>query len=126
MKFPEKIDKLLEDNGIKNLRKLAEEIEIPYTTLWDYYSNQIRLDKANLTYMKKIAKRLGCTLDYLSYDEIENPTELHKVDIPKNPTDNKRELLFNKIGDLPEEKQQIILSVTENLINEIDKELDKQ
>ena len=53
MKFSEKIDNLLKDKGIKNLRKLAEEVDIPYTTLWDYYSNPIRLEKANLSYIKK-------------------------------------------------------------------------
>lgn len=94
MKFPEKIDKLLEDNGIKNLRKLAEEINIPYTTLWDYYSNQIRLDKANLTYMKKIAKRLGCTLDYLSYDEIEDV-----MGVATNDNKTELDILYSKAKD---------------------------
>lgn len=39
---------------------------------------------------------------------------------------DKADILFNKIKDLPPEKQQIILNVTENLINEIDKELEGQ
>ena len=73
MTFSEKINKLMEDNGVKNLRQLANDVNIPYTTLWDYYSNPIRLEKANLTYIKKIAKYLNCNLDYLAYDEVTEP-----------------------------------------------------
>ena len=40
MSFQEKIDRLLAENNIKNLKQLAQEIDIPYTTLWDYYSDQ--------------------------------------------------------------------------------------
>lgn len=120
MKFSEKIDKLLIDNNIKNLRKLAEEVDIPYTTLWDYYSSQTRLEKANLSYIKKIAKRLGCTVDYLAYDDIEVPTN---IDSPlKNPISEKCAMLFDKIGDLSPEKQQIIMNVTESVMKEIDNE----
>lgn len=73
MTFSNKIDLLLEENNLKNLRQLAQEVGIPYTTLWDYYSIPIRLEKANLTYIKKIAKRLGCTVDYLAYDDVSDP-----------------------------------------------------
>ena len=76
MSFSEKIDKLLVDNNIKNLRQLAKEIDIPYTTLWDYYSNPVRLKKANLYYIKKIANKLGCTIDYLAYEDL---TEKNQV-----------------------------------------------
>ncbi len=70
MKFSDKIDKLLIKNNIKNLRQLANETEIPYTTLWDYYTNPARLEKANLTYIRKIANRLNCSMDYLAYDDV--------------------------------------------------------
>lgn len=73
MTFANKIDKLLEENNLKNLRQLSQELDIPYTTLWDYYSIPIRLEKANLTYIKKIAKRLGCTVDYLAYEDVTDP-----------------------------------------------------
>ena len=112
MKFPEKIDNLLTENGIKNLRKLAEEINIPYTTLWDYYSNQIRLDKANLTYIKKIADRLGCTIDYLAYDEIDEKNGF------SNNTENK--LSSNNIDDI-----QVLLDAYKGL-TENDKEFMKK
>lgn len=73
MTFANKIDSLLKEKKIKNLRQLAQEVDIPYTTLWDYYSIPIRLEKANLTYIKRIAKRLGCTVDFLAYDEVTDP-----------------------------------------------------
>lgn len=76
MNFQEKIDKLLVDNNIKNLRQLAQEIDIPYTTLWDYYSNPKRLEKANILYIKKIAQRLNCTIDYLVYNDIIKTNEI--------------------------------------------------
>jgi hypothetical protein len=92
MKFSEKIDNLLKDKGIKNLRKLAEEVDIPYTTLWDYYSNPIRLEKANLSYIKKIANHLGCTIDYLAYDDIldVNEIKLDGFDINENNDSEKK------------------------------------
>lgn len=105
MKFPEKINKLLETNGIKNLRKLAEEIDIPYTTLWDYYSSQVRLDKANLTYIKKIAKRLGCTIDYLSYDEIEDIMGVAANDVNESELD----ILYSKSKDFLNESERDII-----------------
>ena len=73
MTFSKKIDYLLQKHCIKNLRQLAKEINIPYTTLWDYYSNPSRLEKANLSYIKKIAQRLDCTIDYLAYDDVSSP-----------------------------------------------------
>lgn len=79
MTFSKKIDYLLQKHSIKNLRQLAKEINIPYTTLWDYYSNPSRLEKANLSYIKKIAQRLDCTIDYLAYDDVSSPNEI-KID----------------------------------------------
>ena len=66
----------MSENNIKNLRQLANEVDIPYTTLWDYYSNPVRFEKANLTYIKKIAKHLNCAVDYLVYEEITNPKQI--------------------------------------------------
>lgn len=76
MNFSKKLDTLMKKNSIKNLRQLASELNIPYTTLWDYYSNPIRLEKANLMYIKKIAQHLNCTIDYLVYDNVLNENEV--------------------------------------------------
>ena len=55
MKFPEKIDFHIKEKGVNSLRQVAEEIGIPYSTLWDYYSNNERLEKAGISKIKKIA-----------------------------------------------------------------------
>lgn len=135
MTFAEKIDKLLEENNIKNLRKLSEEIKIPYTTLWDYYSNPIRLDKANLTYIKKIAKRLNCTVDYLAYEEIEEPQmtfpklNTSQIDQQKlgefiqecnNDMLSQYRVLFDKDSALTEEQKKFIIEFLEEKHRQID------
>lgn len=84
MNFTKKIDFLLKENNIKSLRQLAKEINIPYTTLWDYYSNPLRFEKGNLTYIKKIAKYFNCSLDYLIDDSITNYDNGEIVDINTN------------------------------------------
>lgn len=135
MTFSEKIDKLMEDNGVKNLRQLANDVNIPYTTLWDYYSNPIRLEKANLTYIKNIAKYLNCTVDYLAYDEVTEPlgnknsttliykdknTEVNVLTDTQNlPNEVKADILKQAM----EEKQKTILEETEQVLN-IKKELE--
>lgn len=124
MKFPEKIDKLLEKNGIKNLRKLAEEINIPYTTLWDYYSNQVRLDKANLTYIRKIANRLGCTIDYLAFDEIEDLNDNSiKEEIEQSSNDD-IDTLLSAYKDLSETDKEWIKNIIIERRRIIDKRLE--
>lgn len=127
MLFQEKIDKLLKENNIKNLKQLAYEVNIPYTTLWDYYSNPKRLEKAGLTNIQKIAKRLNCSLDYLADENIIEPN-FGKSELEKNnsPILDKYAMLFDKMGDLSEEDQKIVLNVTESIINEIDNKLDNK
>lgn len=135
MTFSEKIDKLLKDNNIKSLRKLSEEIQIPYTTLWDYYSNPIRLDKANLTYIKKIAKHLKCTVDYLAYDELETPqatlsetntTIINHQTLEEFITENKNDIisqykmLFNKDYALTDEQKNFIIDFIEDKHQKVD------
>ncbi len=127
MLFQEKIDKLLIENNIKNLKQLAHEIDIPYTTLWDYYSNPKRLEKAGLTNIQKIAKRLNCSLDYLADENIIDPNYgKNKSDNNDSPILDKYAILFDKMGDLSEEDQKMILNVTESIIKEIDNKLDNK
>lgn len=83
MTFNDKIDLLMETNNIKNLRQLASEIDIPYTTLWDYYSNPKRLEKAGITNIRKIAERLGCSMDYLTCDYITDFNNTTSLDVDK-------------------------------------------
>ena len=131
MSFQEKIDKLLQEKNVKNLRQLANDVNIPYTTLWDYYSNPTRLEKANLTNIKKIANHLGCTIDYLVFDNILEPNEvmLDNFDIKKEVLEEKVipdevELLFDKNKNiLTQDDNDYIKFIIEKRKKEIDKEL---
>lgn len=131
MSFREKIDKLLQEKNVKNLRQLANDVNIPYTTLWDYYSNPTRLEKANLTNIKKIANHLGCTIDYLVFDNILEPNEvmLDNFDIKKEVLEEKVipdevELLFDKNKNiLTQDDKDYIKFIIEKRKKEIDKEL---
>lgn len=131
MSFQEKIDKLLQEKNVKNLRQLANDVNIPYTTLWDYYSNPTRLEKANLTNIKKIANHLGCTIHYLVFDNILEPNEvmLDNFDIKKEVLEEKVipdevELLFDKNKNiLTQDDKDYIKFIIEKRKKEIDKEL---
>ena len=131
MSFQEKIDKLLQEKNVKNLRQLANDVNIPYTTLWDYYSNPTRLEKANLTNIKKIANHLGCPIDYLVFDNILEPNEvmLDNFDIKKEVLEEKVipdevELLFDKNKNiLTQDDKDYIKFIIEKRKKEIDKEL---
>lgn len=134
MSFQEKIDKLLEEKHVKNLRQLANDVDIPYTTLWDYYSNPVRLEKANLTNIKKIANYLDCTIDYLVFDNILEPNDvlLDNFDIKKDNLEKKIvldevELLFDKHKDiLTQDDKDYIKFIIEKRKKEIDKELGEE
>ena len=153
MTFREKIDYLLKENNLKNLKQLSDITKIPYTTLWDYYSNPTRLEKANLTNIKKIANHLKCNIDFLVNDELEtlyyiaykilndkgffNGLEIFKK-IPKDISDELKlndsypyseEELENDIDDLPLDNLEILVNklvefkILNNNKNVSDKEL---
>lgn len=114
MQFSKKLDKLLKENSIKNLRQLATELDIPYTTLWDYYSNPIRLEKANLAYIKKIAKRLNCTVDYLVYEDTINTLNFDNAELVDINTDTVQIPVLGVIkAGTPIEAQEDILEYVE-------------
>ena len=134
MEFSKKVDLLMKERKIKNLRQLASDVNIPYTTLWDYYSNPVRLEKANLTYIKKIAKYLGCTVDYLAYDEITDPNveqldnleeikkeQLEDLSVLDNVLYSKKDKI-DSVKNLPLEKQQVIANAVKSVLDMIDDE----
>lgn len=127
MKFPEKIDFLIKEKGVNSLRQVAEEIGIPYSTLWDYYSNNERLEKAGISKIKKIANYFGCTTDYLAYDEVQDPQgSLNNTNEQHSDIDNfdELELLFDKNKDiLTDEDKEYMKFIIEKRRREIDKQL---
>ena len=85
------------------------------------------MEKAGLTNIQKIAKRLNCSLDYLADENIIDPNYgKNKLDKNDNPILDKYAMLFDKMGDLSEEDQKMVLNVTESIINEIDNKLDNK
>lgn len=71
MTFNEKIDKFMLENEISNLKQFASLADIPYTTLRDFYEKQ-SADNSRLATIRKLSKFMNCSMDYLSFDEIEN------------------------------------------------------
>ncbi len=75
MTFNDKVDKFMEDNNIPDLKKLAINSDIPYTTLRDFY-NKKSADNSRLSTIRKLAKYMDCTIDYLAYDDISKKNEI--------------------------------------------------
>ncbi len=104
-------------NSGLNQKELAEKlkekgIDIGNTTISNWENGTSKPDPDTI---EKLCKILSVDGNYiLGFEKHEN-----------SEISNKRAILFNKIKDLPEDKQQIILNVTESIIKEIDKELDK-
>ena len=69
MTFKEKIDKYIQDNGISNLKQLSKLVDIPYTTMRYLYDSE-NADNSRLTTIRKLSKFMDCTMDYLSYKEV--------------------------------------------------------
>lgn len=69
MNFNDKIDKYMEENNIKDLKKLAGLANIPYTTLRDFY-NKKSADNSRLSTIRKLSELMNCSLDYLAFDNI--------------------------------------------------------
>ncbi len=83
MTFNDKIDKYMTENGYKNLKQLALEADIPYTTLRDFYEKKTA-DNSRLSTIRKLSKFMGCSMDYLAYDHITNFDNGEIIDITSN------------------------------------------
>lgn len=99
------------DLSNKDRNAVCEVLDIPYTTLSDWLNAKKypRIDKIEML---------------ANYFNIEKSDLIERKE--RTEISDKRTILFNKIKDLPPEKQQIILNVTESVIKEIDKEIDGQ
>ena len=118
MTFNEKLDKYMAENSIPNLKQFALKTSIPYTTLKDFYDKK-SADNSRLSTIRKLAEYMNCTMDYLSYDEVDDFNGSfadNEIIMPKMAAD----ILYSKVKDLSEEKQKMILDVTETIINQID------
>lgn len=89
MTFNEKIDKYMKMNNIPNLKQFALQADIPYTTLRDFYEKQ-SADNSRLSTIRKLSKYMKCSMDYLAYDDILDPSEIKidGIDIDMEDTQN--------------------------------------
>lgn len=75
MSFTERLEYLMRRNGINNKSELAKVSGIPYTTIDGFYKKGT--DNIKLSTLRKLAKCLHCSLDYLTEDsDIIEPTTL--------------------------------------------------
>lgn len=78
------------------------------------------INKPDAEIIKKICILLNVDANYLfDFDSVKKEYEKKN-----NPILDKYAMLFDKMGDLSEEDQKIVLNVTESIINEIDNKLD--
>lgn len=75
MTFNDKIDLFMEDNKYDDLKKLAIDCNIPYTTLRDFYTKK-SADNSRLSTIRKLATFMNCTMDYLTYDDLTLPSQI--------------------------------------------------
>ncbi|MEI3498905.1 MAG: hypothetical protein V8Q71_00015 [Bacilli bacterium] len=78
MNFNDKIDLFMKNNNYKNLKQLASECDIPYTTLRDFYEKK-SADNSRLSTIRKLATFMKCSMDYLTYDDLTEPSQI-KID----------------------------------------------
>lgn len=106
--------------NIKYLRKkknidqsvMAEDLGVAQSTL-SCWENGLRTP--DLDMIAKISKYLNVFDDFISKD---------LTIVENNQNFDKYAILFNRIKSLPEDKQKIIMNVTESVMKEIDKEID--
>ena len=72
MSFVDKLDTLLLERRI-NKATLSKEAGIPYTTIAGFYTKGT--DNIKLSTLKKLSSYFGCSIDYLTADDVkEMPT----------------------------------------------------
>lgn len=67
MSFTDRLEYLMQRNGIKNKSELAKISGIPYTTIDGFYKKGS--DNVKLSTLKKLSKCLHCSLDYLAEED---------------------------------------------------------
>lgn len=76
MTFLDKLDLLMKTSGI-NKHKLSIMSGVPYTTIDAFYKKGY--EKAKIPTIRKIAKALGCSLDYLIVDDVDEMIDMPKI-----------------------------------------------
>ena len=74
MSFTDKLENLMNENGINNKSELSKLSGIPYTTIDGFYKKGS--DNIKLSTLKKLAECLHCSLDFLVDDSNVAPTTI--------------------------------------------------
>lgn len=117
-----------------SIRQFSQKIDVPYTTIDTILKRGI--DNSNVLNIIKICKELKISTDelvdnhkivflYQQFDSEKKNDEITFTTTNNTPLMNKYKLLYNKLKDLPEYKQEMVINVTESIMNEIDKKTDK-
>lgn len=98
MKFTDKLDHLMKQNGL-NKRTFALKCDIPYTTVCGWYDRGY--DGVRMSTIRKISEAFGTGLEYWAYDELE---ETKKAPAPEGTEDEEQ-----AIDELEEELRSVLL-----------------
>lgn len=103
--------------------QLSEKTGLDKSLISNYLSGNYKAKQDKLSIL---ANALNVSETWLmGYDVIINEEKIDNKEKNNSPLMNKYKLLYNKLKDLPEDKQQMVINVTESIMNEIDKETDK-
>lgn len=87
MKFTEKLDQLMRENGL-NRRTFARQCDIPYTTVCGWYDRGY--DGVRMNTVRKIAETFNTGLEYWAYDEL--PEENEESPAPEGAGDDEEKV----------------------------------
>lgn len=76
MDFLDRLRDLSKKKGIMNNMQLSKASGVPYTTIDGFY--RVGYDNAKLSTLKKLAKTLDCTLEYLVNGDVEDESPAEK------------------------------------------------
>lgn len=110
MTFLEKLDLLMESSGL-NKNKLSILSGVPYTTIDGFYKKGY--ENAKISTIRKIAKALGCSLDYLIEDEPETKKS-PSVD-ESTPGGNKNDDIIAYLQNLDDSQKDFLIALLETV-----------
>ena len=124
--FAVRLQKALDKNNMKPI-ELSNKTKISKSLISKYLAGISNAKENNLSLIAEILHTNEAWL--MGYDVPMDLNDNSKQKIFKehdSPILDKYAMLFDKMGDLSEEDQKMILNVTESIINEIDNKLDSK
>lgn len=119
MNILDKIEFLMQRQGIKNRAELSELSGIPYSTITNFYAKGY--DKMKLSTLKALASCLGVTIDYLGRDEITDPNYGFSIPAPSSDlTPDEKKLLedYRSLNDQGREHIRTCMASAQALFKE--------